>query len=121
MDAGLAPPGLRKLSEIFGGEDDVESILRLMETEGEIVNLDKELSFSIDAVRTAGEEVIERLGGEEDLGPADFREVLPVTRKHLLPLLRYFDLMGVTTRMGDGREVSSGLPKEWGTLGRSEQ
>jgi len=52
------------------------------------------------------------LGGREGLGPADFREVLPVTRKHLLPILVYLDTRGVTQRLDDGRRVSSGAPGE---------
>ena len=50
------------------------------------------------------------LGGQAGLGPADFRKVLPVTRKHLIPLLRYLDGIGVTTRLETGRRVSSTLP-----------
>jgi selenocysteine-specific elongation factor len=121
VEAGLAPPGLRELAESFGSIDEVESILRLMEAEGQLVNLDREFFFSAAAVRRAGESVVDQLAGATDLGPADFREILPVTRKHLLPLLRYFDLMGITTRLGDGREVASELPKDWGTFGRSHQ
>ena len=31
----------------------------------------------------------------------------PVTRKHLIPILSYFDRTGLTLRKGDGREVVS--------------
>ena len=37
--------------------------------------------------------------------PADFREVLPVSRKHLIPLLNFFDGAGVTLRDAEGRSV----------------
>ena len=44
-------------------------------------------------------------GGRGRLGPADFREVLPVTRRHLIPLLAYLDGLGVTVRGDGGRQV----------------
>ncbi len=51
------------------------------------------------------ERIRESLGGRSDLGPAAFRDALPVTRKHLIPLLNYFDGLGVTLRRGEGRDV----------------
>jgi len=114
-EAGLAPPSLRELGETLGNRSDLKGILRLMEEEGEVINLDGEFFFESEVVQEAGGAVIRGLAGLKDLGPADFREVLPVSRRHLLPLLRYFDLVGVTTRLGDGREVSLELPDGWGT------
>jgi hypothetical protein len=58
---------------------------------------------------------VEALGGEGGFGPADFREVLDLTRKHLLPLLRHFDTEGITTRVGDERSVAGRVPADWGT------
>ena len=81
------------------------------------MKLDGEFFFQTEAVWGAGEAVVRDLGGATDLGPADFREILPITRKHLLPLLRYFDLAGITTRKGDGRDVALSLPEVWGTPG----
>ncbi len=112
---GLTPPSLRELGEKLGSQSEIEGILRLMEEEGEVVNLDAEFFFETKVVRDAGQAVILALAGKKDLGPADFREALPVSRRHLLPLLRYFDLVGVTTRMGNGREVAKERPAGWGT------
>jgi selenocysteine-specific elongation factor len=86
-----------------------------MEGEGEILGLDPDLFFPAQAVWDAGREVVKALGGSSELGPADFRDTLPVSRKHLLPLLRFFDRVGITTRIGDGRKVATDLPSGWGT------
>ena len=115
-EAGLTPPNLRELGETLGDLTEIEGILRLMEEEGEVVNLDGEFFFERKVVREAGQAVIRGLAGSKDLGPADFREVLPISRRYLLPLLRHFDLVGVTTRMEDGRSVAIELPESWGTL-----
>ena len=45
------------------------------------------------------------LGGRSELGPSDFRDILDVTRKHLIPLLNYLDGIGVTVKDGQLRSV----------------
>ena len=59
-----------------------------------------------DILDSAAAQVVERFAGRDGLGPADFREVLPVTRKHLIPLLAYLDGTGVTERTDGGRRVA---------------
>ncbi len=119
--AGTAPPSLKELGETMGPSQEIESVLRLMEDEGEVLNLDRDYFFTRDSVTVAGEAVVEKLGGAQELGPAEFKEVLLVSRRHLLPLLRHFDLVGVTTRIGDTRGVATEVPKGWGTLGGSRK
>jgi hypothetical protein len=119
--AGLTPPDVKELITTHGEETEVEGILRLMEADGEILNIDGGFFFARKAVEEAGNAVVEALGGKRDLGPADFKEVLPISRRHLLPILRFFDLTGVTTRRGDGREVALALPAGWGTLESPEK
>jgi hypothetical protein len=60
------------------------------------------------ALDGAAARVREALGGRSGLGPADFKDPLPVSRKRLIPLLNYFDGLGVTLRSGDGRDVPTG-------------
>ncbi len=120
-DAGLAPPNLKELEETLGQEEDVENILRLMENQGDLINLDGEFFFDKESIHSAAAAVISALGGKQNLGPADFREVLPITRRHLLPILRHFDLVGVTTRIGDSRDVAGSLPAGWGTTAGAKQ
>lgn len=66
--------------------------------------------FAEEVLERAATRVIEAFGGREGLGPADFRKVLPVTRKHLIPLLGHFDAVGVTDRVAGARSVVSSLP-----------
>ena len=57
---------------------------------------------------SAAQRIRGTLGGKTDLGPAAFRDALPVTRKYLIPLLNYFDGQGTTVRHDGGRDVPGG-------------
>lgn len=103
--AGLSPPSIRDLPAALRDHPDLWPILKLMEQAGDIVVLNDDFFADADAVERGARDVQERLGGRSGLGPADFREVLPVTRRHLLPLLACFDRLGVTVRRGSGRDV----------------
>ncbi len=104
-EAGLAPPAVRELPEALRTRPDLPELLRLMEAAGEIRALDEDLFVVPEALERAAREVEERLAGRSGLGPADFREVLSLTRKHLLPVLHHLDGRGVTVRRDDLRDV----------------
>lgn len=107
-EGGLAPPALGEWPPEWVQRPDFRDILRLLEEEGAIVALGSDLYLSATAVASATRAIRERLRGKEGLGPADFKAVLPVTRKYLIPLLEHFDRIGVTARRGDGRTVTAG-------------
>lgn len=106
--AGLSPPSIRDLPAALRDHADLWPILKLLEQAGEIVALNDDFFADADALGQGARDVQARLGGRTGLGPADFREVLPVTRRHLLPLLACFDRIGVTVRRGNGRDVPGG-------------
>ena len=104
-DAGLAPPPVEELPEALRGRADLWPLLRRLESAGTIRPIADGLYVSAAELDQAAARVQDRLGGRKGLGPADFRDVLPVTRKHLIPLLNYFDGQGTTLRDADGRTV----------------
>jgi selenocysteine-specific elongation factor len=115
LEAGLTPPTLRELAEEVGPARELQPLLKVLEAEGLIVALEDELYFPAKAVHDAGVDLVMAMGGAHDLGPAEFRDVLDLTRKHLLPLLRHFDTVGITTRREERRTVAKVLPEGWGT------
>jgi selenocysteine-specific elongation factor len=103
--AGLAPPTVVELSRTLGGRDEIVQILRLLERDGLIQLVAPDLYVEASALRAALERTRTVLSGGELLPANAFRTALPVTRKHLIPLLEYFDRTGVTARVGDLRRI----------------
>jgi selenocysteine-specific elongation factor len=104
-ESGLAPPSIDELPDELRTRPDVRSLLRRLESLGVVRQVADGLYVDSAELERARQRVRERLGGRRDLGPADFREALPVTRKHLIPLLNYLDGEGTTRRGDGGREV----------------
>ncbi len=104
-EGGLAPPFLDELSEESRDDPAFVPILRGLEAEGRLVQLDEGLLADSTAVKAVIAQVQADLAGQSELGPADFREAIPVTRKHLMPILGYLDRIGVTIRTDSGRAV----------------
>jgi selenocysteine-specific elongation factor len=70
-----------------------------------VVALGQDLYAARPALAAAAAAVRRELAGRGPLGPAEFRECIPVSRKYLIPILEYFDRIGVTRRTGDRRLV----------------
>jgi hypothetical protein len=104
-DGGLDAPSLDELPEDLRTRADLWALLRRLESLGFVRQVSDDLFFGVAALDAAAARIRAALGGQRDLGPTDFREVLPVTRKRLLPLLSHFDQTGTTVRRGDGRDV----------------
>ena len=105
-DAGLAAPLVSELPETLRRRDDLWPLLKLLERRGHLVALENELFLDAEGFSAAAERVATELAGATGLGPSDFRELLPVTRKHLIPILSHFDQTGLTIRGPDGRDVA---------------
>jgi selenocysteine-specific elongation factor len=104
----LSAPALSELPEDLRDREDLWALLRRLEAQGSVRRVTDELFLCSDALDRAGARIRAELGGRRDVGPAGFKDVLPVTRKRLLPLLGYYDRQGITLRRGEGRDVPQG-------------
>ena len=110
-DAGLQGPATAELAAgLSERQAALEPLLEYLAAEGRIRLLGDSFWIAAEVLDRAAERVVETLGGKDGLGPAEFRDVLPVTRKHLIPLLGHFDATGVTHRSGGTRSVVTSLP-----------
>lgn len=103
--AGLAPPALSELENRSGNDNDVALLLRLLESENRVVRVGLDFYLDRDQLNAAIVRVRQELGGRAGLGASEFRAALPVSRRHLIPLLEYFDRIGITIRDGDLRSL----------------
>jgi selenocysteine-specific elongation factor len=102
---GLGAPSLDELPEGLARRDDLWDLLRRLEALGVIRQVSDDIFLESGCLDAAAARIRSELGGRRDLGPAAFRDVLPVSRKRLLPLLSYFDGRGTTRRRDEVRDV----------------
>jgi selenocysteine-specific elongation factor len=103
--AGLEPPGLDGVPEDIRGDPAFHTILEMLERDGHLVRIDDGTRIDRSALDAAIDRVREAFTGRGDLGPTDFREVIPVSRRYLLPILEVLDRRGVTRFEGGVRRV----------------
>ena len=108
--AGLQGPATDELEELVSGHPRTGAVLAFLASQGRILLLGDAYWVTTAAIDQAAVRVVKEFGGQEELGPADFRRVLPVTRKHLIPILACLDARGVTRRLDSGRRVSESIP-----------
>jgi len=103
-DGGLAPPTVKEILERFADrKKEVVSLIQVMTREGELVRISEDLNFHRDALARLREEYRNLLLSEGQATPANFKEMIGLTRKFIIPLMEYFDLTKLTMRAGDHR------------------
>ena len=105
-EAGLAPPRIDALAELTGSTDPLDDVLAWLEATGTLVRIQHDLFMDVRTLQAAVDRLRSQLAGRTGLSPGDFREVLDVSRKHLIPLLEYLDRAGITARDAGGRRLA---------------
>ncbi len=86
------------LSPKEGGE-----LIQLLVEEGTLVRLKHKHLFHREALAEAEERLVAYLQEHGQMAPAQFRDLLGITRKIAIPLLEHFDAQRLTLRVGDNR------------------
>jgi len=95
------PPRLDEVaSSIAAKPEDVQKALMILIEQEQLVRVDKNLFFHREAVERARELLTEYINKEGGLESVKFKYLLDTTRKFAIPLLDYFDRIGVTRRVG---------------------
>lgn len=104
----LTPPGLKELSTETGKkEKDLKDILNRLSFEGKVVKIKGDMYFHHDAVEDLKQKAISYLTTKKEMTPSDFKSVVDVSRKYMIPLLEYLDEIKLTIRVGDKRVLRS--------------
>ena len=101
--AGLEPPERTDLPAEFAERADLPLLIRFLERDGTLIRLTPSRLIWAEAVSGAVAAVRGQMVTGEPLGIAEFRDVLKLSRRNLIPLLEYFDRIGVTRREGEVR------------------
>ena len=101
--SALEPPDIDELAPAAGG--DPLSLLRFLERRGDVVRISQSRFADAHAIARAVAAVRSQMPLNKPLGVAEFKGVLNLSRKHLIPLLEYFDRAGITVRAGEQRRI----------------
>lgn len=101
--AGREPPSTAELASV-GGSDTGE-LLRLMEREGELVQVEAERYYPRQTVSEMLGALRASMERGREYAPPELRDILGFSRKFLIPFLEYCDRVGVTERRSAGRVI----------------
>ena len=87
--------------------EDVQKILKILIEQELLVRIDNDLLFHREAVEQAREMLTSYIKKEGGLESVKFKYLLDTTRKFAIPLLDYFDRIGVTRRVGYTRHLKT--------------
>jgi selenocysteine-specific elongation factor len=95
------PPNLQEVIEhTKASQDKVRKIFKILIEQQCLVRVDKDLFFHRDAVERAREILVTYIREQGGLESVKFKYLLDTTRKFAIPLLDYFDRIGLTRRSG---------------------
>ena len=102
------PPERDELASATGlAPDRLDQLLGTLQEHGRLVAVSSDLLFHRDAVERARELLADFIRREGRLESVKFKYVLATTRKFAIPLLDYFDRIGVTVRVSNTRFLKS--------------
>jgi selenocysteine-specific elongation factor len=102
--AGAAPPSpdeaLGKMG-VKGSEK--HELFQLLVSDRRLVRVRESLYFHAEALAAIQDKLIACLRQKKEVGPADVKDLLGISRKYAIPLMEYFDAQRVTVRQGERR------------------
>lgn len=103
---GWTPP---VQEELFAGVDRklAERVRIALVESGTVIDIGEGIIMHVQAVSEAQNLLLEMFKEKKEVAATDFRQALRTTRKFAIPLLNYFDAIGITQRRGDVRVLKS--------------
>jgi selenocysteine-specific elongation factor len=109
LGAAAAPPSPEEAMARAGlpGDEEHELFQVLIEAR-KLVRVKDSLFFHASALETIQDKLVALLHERKEIGPADIKDLLGISRKYAIPLLEFFDGRRVTARVGERRVLRSG-------------
>ena len=109
LSAAAAPPSPEEAMARAGlpGDEEHELFQVLVESR-RLVRVKESLFFHATALETIQDKLVAMLRERKEIGPADIKDLLGISRKYAIPLLEFFDGRRVTARVGERRVLRGG-------------
>jgi selenocysteine-specific elongation factor len=112
FEAGFNTPDIYRISERIGvSEADVEDTLQILFETEMLIKAEEGIVFHQKRVDEAMQLIKAHFNREHQLTVGDFREMIASSRKFAVPLLSYFDAIGLTVRQQDVRVLNPDFKK----------
>jgi len=106
----LAPPDLKEVEKQAGvPRNRLSEVIRLLERDGAVVRITTEMYFLASSIEQLRGTLVQFLTDKGEMNAAAFRDLIGSSRKYTIPLLEYFDRVGLTIRIGDIRRLKAPL------------
>ncbi len=103
----FSPPGSAELMAGTGAsEPEIRKALRLLVEQQKIVRIEQDMHVHAEALADARTRLIAYIRENGNLESVKFKYLLDTTRKYAIPLLDYFDKIGLTRRVGYTRYLN---------------
>lgn len=107
FEAGFTTPDIFNIAGRIGvSESDVMDILQILFETEILIKAEEGIIFHQKRVDEAIQLIKAHFNREHQLTVADFREMITSSRKYAVPLLNYFDSIGLTVRQQDVRVIN---------------
>ncbi len=98
------------IQKTAAGPERIQKAMRILIEQEQLIRVDKDLFFDREAVEEARRILTSYINTEGGLESVKFKYLLDTSRKFAIPLLDYFDRIGVTRRVGYTRYLKSPTP-----------
>jgi len=103
------PPGYQELFQHTAADQArIRKAVQILVELERLIRVDHDLFFHIEAIERAREILVSFISEQGGLESVKFKYLLNTTRKFAIPLLDYFDRIGVTRRVGYTRYLKTG-------------
>jgi selenocysteine-specific elongation factor len=107
--AQAAPPSpAEALTRAGVGGDEEHELFQVLVESKKLVRVKESLFFHAEALEAIQDKLVALLRERKEIGPADVKDLLGISRKYAIPLLEYFDGRRVTQRVGERRVLRGG-------------
>jgi selenocysteine-specific elongation factor len=104
LRADAAPPSPEEALAHAGVTGDEEhELFQVLVASRRLLRVKESLYFHAKSLESIQTRLVDLLRDRKEIGPADIKDLLGISRKYAIPLLEHFDARGVTRRVGEKR------------------